>query len=77
MPATSIERTRNTCLPGLSFLISTGETQAANPSAPLRHSNVEPGSDESNLNVARVLCVLAAGPLVNEVSGLWRSGQVP
>src|SRR4051812_18934005 len=52
LPARSRALTRNTCLPGSSFLYVFGEVHGVNFLLSSLQRNLEPGSPEANLNVA-------------------------
>ena len=76
LPAASIARTLNLCLPWSRFLIVFGEVQGLNFLLANPHSKVESGSEELNLNLTLVLSVLFAAPLVILVWGAAVSGGV-
>ena len=71
MPAASIARTLNLCLPWSRRLTFVGEVQGLNAFWSSLHSKVESGSDELNLNLTLFLSVLFGAPLVILVSGGW------
>jgi penicillin-binding protein 1A len=64
LPNASVARTRNTYSPAVSPVSSTGEVQLAYAAPSSEHSNVEPGSLESNENVAVVAVVATVAVVI-------------
>ena len=69
MPAASTARTSKVCEPSASGPTVCGDEQAAQAPASTRHSNVEPGSPDSNEKVGVESPVGSSGSSVIEVSG--------
>jgi hypothetical protein len=66
-------RTRNSWVPSVRLLYSTGELHSANGSTSSEHSNVEPGSLERKLKLASRSVVLGSGADSMVVVGAVRS----
>ena len=69
LPAASIARTSNVCLPFLRRLSFFGEEQGFHRFLSSLHSKVEWRFEELNLNLTLVFSVLSGARLVIEVSG--------
>jgi len=73
LPAASVARTLNLCLPFFSRLYFLGDLQGLNGFLSSLHSKLEPGSEEVNLNLTVCFLVFFGAPLVIVVSGAVRS----
>jgi len=75
LPALSIAVTLSRCRPGSSFLRRYGDLQALAFFASSLQTNLDPASDDLNLNFARVALVVFGGVFVILVLGGVRSGM--
>ena len=69
LPAGSVARTANVCLPGFSFFTFVGEVHGLKSAASRLQAKLAVRSAEENSNVAVLLFDLALGPLSISVSG--------
>ena len=69
MPAASVAGASNVSGPSASVLYACGDVHAVNVPPSIRQANVEPASDEENVNEAVVLFTGVDGPPVIVVSG--------
>ena len=75
MPAASIARTLNLCLPFFRCLSFFGDSQGSKGLLSSLHRKLEPGSEETNLNSTLRLRVLLGGRFVIVVSGGTGGGK--